>query len=108
MPSVSRLRRSQAMEIARLPAWPEIIRGTLRPYQIPCGRQNCRCRRSKRHHHGPYWYVSISHEGKTKMVLIPVSQRMRVKRGIAAYHKLWKQLCRISEINLMLVKGGFE
>jgi hypothetical protein len=93
-------------EIAKIPPWTHILRGTLQCHYAPCGKDSCRCRKSKQHHHGPYWYVAVSTAGKKKRVLIPAGQAPGARRAIAAYVKLWKGLCCISEINLSLLKAG--
>lgn len=100
---LSRRRR----ETAGLPPWSHILRGTLRRYRSTCGKPQCRCHRDKRYRHGPYWYVGVALKGKKrKTVLIPAEQVPLARMGIAAYHKLWKNLCRISDINLTLIKAG--
>lgn len=103
-----RLLLARHREIAKISPWTRIIRGTLQCHYGPCGKRACRCRKSKRHHHGPYWYVAISTAGKKERVLIPAHQALGAKEAIAAYNKLWKGLCRISEINLALLKQGYR
>mgnify|MGYP001568432663 FL=1 len=102
-----RLLLARDRAIAKIPRWTCIIRGTLQCHYGPCGKIACRCRKSKRYHHGPYWYVAISTAGKKERVLIPTNQALGAKEAIAAYNKLWKGLCRISEINLALLKKGY-
>jgi len=106
MENHSNLHLARNREIGKLPPWSQIIRGTLKRYRLTCGKPACRCHASKRFRHGPYWYVAVSHEGKKKLALIPAKQAARIRRGIEAYHKLWKGLCRISEINLKEAKEG--
>ena len=97
--------RGRAKEAAKAPALADVIRGTLLRYSLTCGNPDCRCRRSKRNRHGPYWYVSVSYgKGRQRRYLIPASQVARAKRGIAAYGRLWESLCRISEFNLDLLR----
>lgn len=106
MTSPRKLLLSREREIAKIPPWSLILRGSIQCHYAPCGKKTCRCRKSKDHHHGPYWYVAISTAGKKKRVLIPAQQARRAKEGVAAYGKLWEGLCRISEINLALLKSG--
>lgn len=40
------------------------------------------------------------------MVLIGAAQVPLARRGIADYKRLWKALCRISDLNLALLKAG--
>ncbi len=97
---------ARARAVARAPAIAEVIRGTLLRYHLTCGNPHCRCRRSKRNRHGPYWYVAASYgKGRQRRYLLPAGQVERARRGIAAYGKLWDSLCRISELNLALLRG---
>lgn len=87
------------------PRLPDVIRGTLLRYTLTCGNPDCRCRRSKRNRHGPYWYVAVSYgKGRQRRYLLPAGSVARAKKGIAAYGKLWDRLCRISELNLDLLR----
>lgn len=107
MPTANRLLSLRRQETGKLPPWDSIIRGTLLRYYLTCGKPTCRCRRSKQYRHGPYWYVGVALKGKKrKMVLIQPAQLPLVRKGIAAYNSLWKSLCRISDINLTLLKAG--
>lgn len=107
MPRAPRLASTRSQKIERLPPWEKIIRGSLVRRYLTCGNKGCRCHRSKKKRHGPYWYVGVSYKrGQQKMYLIPAEQAAQAKRGVAAYHRLWKGLCRISEINLALLKAG--
>jgi hypothetical protein len=36
---------------------------------------------------------------------LPVGKVEQAKRGIGAYKKLWTRLCRISELNLALLRS---
>lgn len=93
-------------QIAKLPPWTRLIRGSLVRYYLTCGNPNCRCRKGQRYRHGPYWYVTVSYAaGKQKRYLISARQARRAREGIAAYKCIWKGLCRISELNLALLKA---
>lgn len=92
-------------EAAKAPPLPEIIRGTLLRYLLTCGKAACRCHRSVRNRHGPYWYVAVSYAGgRQRRYLVAAAHVARARHGIAAYKRLWAALCRISEINLELLK----
>ncbi len=96
-------------ELAKAPLLADVIRGTLLRYYLTCGNKGCRCHRSRNHRHGPYWYVAASYaKGRQRRYLLPAGKVAQARRGIAVYKKLWKKLCRISEINLMLLKEGTE
>ncbi|MFN2240359.1 MAG: DUF6788 family protein [Thermoanaerobaculia bacterium] len=89
-----------------LPEFRSLIRGTLVRYMLTCGNQNCRCHRNKRFRHGPYWYVTVSYAGgKQKRYLLAADQVEQVRRGISVYQKLWRSICRISELNLAALQA---
>lgn len=92
---------------ARIPPWSAIIRGSLMRYLLTCGNKACRCHKARQYRHGPYWYVSTPRgAGRNRLVLIAAAQAPAARGGIAAYKKLWKSLCRISDFNLALLKAG--
>ena len=104
-PEEARLEEARRRRAAEAPPLGKVIRGTLLRYLLTCGKARCRCRRSARHRHGPYWYVAVSYaRGRQRRYLIPAVHVARARRGIAAYKRLWAALCRISEINLALLK----
>ena len=107
-PQRRRLKQARSRLVAGLPRWNDMIRGTLMRYLLTCGRKNCRCHRSKKDRHGPYWYVAVAYgKGRRqKMILVSPEQRRKAAEGIRAYKALWKKLCRISEINLNLLRRG--
>lgn len=99
------LLQARAREAAKAPPLAGVIRGTLLRYFLTCGNPDCRCRRSKRNRHGPYWYVAVSYgKGRQRRYLLPAGSVERAKEGIAAYERLWASLCRISELNLELLR----
>ncbi len=99
------LKASLDREAAKSPPLAGVIRGTLLRYRLTCGNPGCRCRRARRHRHGPYWYVAVSYaKGRQRRYLLPARQVARAKQAIAAYQKLWQTLCRVSELNLALLR----
>ncbi len=103
---LTRLRRRRLREIARLPGWVEVIRGSLVRYRLTCGKSGCRCHRDPRYRHGPYWYITVSYEGgRQKRYLLTSEQVSEARRAIAAYRELWRLFCRISETNIAILKA---
>lgn len=104
-PARGRLQAKRRREAAKLPPIEEVIRGTLLRYMLTCGKRTCRCHRSVKDRHGPYWYVAVSYPGgRQRRYLVPAGHVARARRGIQAYNRVWAGLCRISEINLELLK----
>ena len=93
------LLRARERDLARLPAWPDIIRGTLKHSRLTCGNPGCRCHRAKRLRHGPYWYLSVNMAGRTKMYKLQDRHAPLIRQGIKNYHRWWKTCLRIFEAN---------
>ncbi|MBI5178697.1 MAG: hypothetical protein HZA04_05510 [Nitrospinae bacterium] len=91
--------------IRDLPPWEQIIRGTLIQYHRTCGNRGCRCYQGPRYRHGPYWYLAVRWaRGRQKLYAVPKPLVPEVRRGVAAYKKLWGGAYRIAEINLNILK----
>ncbi len=102
----NRFARSRSKAIRELPDFGQTIRGTLVRYTLTCGNPGCRCHHHKRFRHGPYWYVTVSYaKGKQKRYLLAADQVEQVRRGISVYQKLWRGICRISELNLAALQA---
>lgn len=85
---------------ARLPDWPTLIRGSLLHYSLTCGQKKCRCHRGFKH--GPYWYLSINHGGKTRMYKLRDHQVAPVRKAIGNYNRWWKTCLKIFELNTQI------
>lgn len=97
--------QARAAAIRNLPPWEQIIRGTLIQYRRTCGNRGCHCYRGSRYRHGPYWYLAVSWgRGRQKLYAIPKQLVPEVRRGVAAYKRLWVEAYRIAEINLDSIK----
>jgi len=97
------LKERQKRLIKKVPPLEKVIRGTLLKYYLPCGKANCKCK--KGYLHGPYYYLEVRTKGKNKMYYLSSSSlREKAKEGVAQYNKLWNLLCKISEINIKLLR----
>jgi hypothetical protein len=56
--------------VKSMPRWEDILRGSVLTYFLPCGKKGCRCKIDKDSLHGPYYYISVSEKGKTRMYLL--------------------------------------
>lgn len=88
--------------IKGLPRWKDILRGSVLTYFLPCGKQGCRCKSDKDNLHGPYYYLSVSEGGKTRMYLLG-RKRKEAVYAVARYNDMMKKIYRICEINLRLL-----
>ena len=93
--------------IAQIPSWRTILRGSLMRYSIECRSRGCKCHQGKAFRHGPYWYLVVHRSGsRQKLYFIPPRKLHQVRQGKRAYDRLWKQLLKVSELNLLLLKAG--
>ena len=88
--------------IKGMPKWKDILRGSVLTYFLPCGKRGCKCQKGGDNLHGPYYYISVSEKGKTKMHLLG-RKRKEAVYAAARYNDLMKKIYRICEINLRLL-----
>jgi len=101
------LREKRDKLIKEMPSFKEVIRGSLMTYYLTCGNPKCKCHKSSRYRHGPYHYLQVKTKGKNKMYYLhSSSMKEKVAYGISRYNKLWSLLCKVSEINIKLIKKG--
>lgn len=93
--------------IKLMPKWKDILRGSVLTYFLPCGKKGCRCKTDKDNLHGPYYYISVSEKGKTRMYLLG-RKRKEAVYAVARYNDMMKKVYRICEINLRLLLARKE
>lgn len=93
--------------IKAMPRWKDILRGSVLTYFLPCGKRGCRCKKDRDSLHGPYYYISVSEKGKTKMYLLG-RKRKEAVYAVARYNDMMKKIYRICEINLRLLLARKE
>lgn len=99
------LSQARTAALRNMPAWESIIRGTLMEYRRTCGNRGCRCYRGTRHRHGPYWYLAVRWAGgRQKLFAVPKPLVPEVRRGVAAYQKMWSGAYRVAELNFDILK----
>ena len=78
-----------------------MVRGSLVETGKKCGRRECECARGKLH---PHRYLSTGTKGKNRVVYVSDAEKDAFRRGVRDYEKAWKLICRISEINIRIIK----
>ena len=61
-----------------------LAKGSLVRVRTRCGQPNCRCKKSRRHRHGPHLYLSLAIRGKTRMVYVPQAWAEQTEAWIKA------------------------
>lgn len=94
-------RRGKLM--AELSGLSGLVRGSLVETMKKCGRKECECARGRLH---PHRYLSTGVKGKNQVVYVAAGEQAAFALGVKAYERAWQLLCRISEINIRLIKEG--
>ncbi len=64
---------------------------------LPCGKKKCRCKQGFLH--GPYYYLSQHHKGKTKNIYIPKEAVLRIRPLAQRYKDYEISLTTIRRLN---------
>jgi hypothetical protein len=100
--SVRQLRARQR-QLARGLADPAVtLRGVLLSKGRRCSSEGCRCRRGELH--GPYSYLAIYSEGRSRTIYVPSAEQAVVAEHVQATQHNDVVLAEISQINLELLK----
>lgn len=66
-----------------------LVRGSLVLMYKACNKGGCRCTRGELH--GPFWYLSWSEGGRTRMYFVKAAGQGRVREAARRYRR-WRQL----------------
>lgn len=94
----------QRERIARKLNLTEIIRGTMLKRYLECIRPNCRCHKSVKYRHGPYYFLAIRRKDRTRHVYVPQGMIKTVKKWVTGYNKVWQGIEEITDINAKLIR----
>ena len=100
---MKRLLKQRAATARRLPV-EEMIRGTMLKRYLECMRASCKCHKSARYRHGPYYFLSIGRKDRTRHVYIPQSMVKTVKKWAANYERVWEGIEEITDINTKIIR----
>lgn len=104
---LSRL-RLQALDLAKersdlessLIKHERFVKGSLVYLRTRCGKRGCRCHRHKKHRHGRHLYLSLSLNGRTRMVYVPKPWVQKTEEWVKqarSYRETRKQWLRITQ-----------
>ncbi len=100
--SVAEMRRARAALVRRLGRRGELMKGSLVTRWTRCSRPGCACARGEKH--GPYLYVSVFREGRTRSVYVPQHLEGEVRRWVENARALERDLAEISWLNARLLR----
>jgi hypothetical protein len=78
------------------------LRGVLLQEGRRCSSEGCRCRRGELH--GPYTYLAIYSEGRSRTIYVPEALREAAAAHVEVTQRNEALLSEISQINLELLK----
>jgi hypothetical protein len=94
--SLSAQERKLYTTIRDLLGHPGLLRGNLVVMRRKCGKASCRCAQDPDQRHASL-YLSISHEGKRRMVYVPASWEERVRNWVDRYAQVRDALGELSQ-----------
>lgn len=80
------------------------IRGTITGIYKMCSNKECECHSTNREKHGLGYYISSSHQGRTRMIYVPSLILEEAKKRTEDYKKVMELIEEISEINSKIFK----
>jgi len=86
-----------------LPPLTELVRGTFIEWYQVCARKNCKCHKSKKDRHGPYYRISFTKGNRTYHIYVPLKNIDKARRWVENYNKVWQGIEDISAINTELI-----
>ena len=104
--SVAEIRRARARLARRLGRRGEIMKGSLVMRATRCGRPGCKCAKGEKH--GPYLYVSVFREGRTRSVYVPQHLEGEVRRWVESARALESDVAAITWLNAELLRRARE
>ena len=103
--TAGRLRKKRSALMDELSGTEGMIRGSLVETGKKCGRKECGCSSGRLH---PHRYLSTGDKGKNRIVYVPDSEKDTFARGVRDYDRAWKLICRISELNIRMIREGAD
>jgi hypothetical protein len=78
------------------------LRGVLLSEGRRCSSGGCRCRRGELH--GPYWYLAVYADGRSRTIYVPAVAQAACEAHVAVTQRNEALLAEISQVNLELLR----
>ena len=98
-----RLKKEKLTIIQKIHSLDNVIRGSIFEMKRLCGKENCRCAKTKIPHKS--MFLSFKYKGKTQMVPIKKSQIPQLKMRIKDYKELKAAIDELARINAELLRS---
>ena len=102
--TTAQLRARRARLVRQLPDVQATLYGSLQRQTRRCGEPGCHCATGEPH--GPYLYVALRVDGRTRMVYVPTTATDLIERHVAVTGRIEATLADISAINHELLARG--
>jgi len=99
-----RIEEEKEKILKAVPPLGEVIRGTFREVWLECIRKECKCHKSKKYRHGPFYRICYGKGKKIHTVYVSKEKKAQAKRYTDNYNKLWEAIEKISTLNIQLLK----
>ena len=100
--SVRQLLARRRRLAAGLSAPERTLRGVLLSEGRRCSSEGCRCRRGELH--GPYSYLAVYADGRSRTVYVPAAAQAACEEHVAVTQRNEALLAEVSQINLELLR----
>ncbi len=98
-----RLKKEKLKVIQKIHSLDNVIRGSIIEMKRLCGKENCRCAKTKIPHKS--MFLSFKYEGKTQMIPIKKNQIPQLKLRIKDYKELKAAIDELARINAELLRS---
>jgi len=105
---VQKLNKLKQEVSKKLPALTKVLRGTFIEWYQVCARKDCKCHKSKKYQHGPFYRVSYSKGNRSYHIYVPLKGRKKIEKWVNNYNKIWQGIEDISELNIKLIRAGIS
>ena len=78
------------------------VRGVLLSEGRRCSSEGCRCRRGELH--GPYSYLAVYADGRSRTIYVPAAARAVCEAHVAVTQRNEALLAEVSQVNLELLR----
>ncbi len=104
--TVARMRQMRSRLVRRLGRRGDLMKGSLVMRWTRCGRPGCACGQGEKH--GPYLYISVFREGRTRSVYVPQHLEGEVRRWVENAQALERDVAEITWLNARLLRQSRE
>jgi len=98
-----RFKKEKLKVIQKIRSLDNVIRGSIFEMKRFCGKENCRCAKTKIPHKS--MFLSFKYEGKTQMIPIKKNQIPQLKMRIKDYKELKAAIDELARINAELLRS---